>query len=133
MRTVTEPYENVVVVCDNAPVHCSLETVIEEEEFSGVELLRTAPYSAPINPIEECWSTMKAAMKRELGGKMKEMLAKTPENMTQTEYRLNFLEKIIDNNINTITPRLCLSTFNHIQKHFAPILELQDLKMDDNV
>ena len=54
LRSVTEPLHNVVVVSDNAPVHCSLETVFEEEEFSGARLLRTAPYSAPINPIEEC-------------------------------------------------------------------------------
>ena len=121
-----------VVVSDIAPVHCSLETVFEEEEFSEARLLRTAPYSAPINPIEECWSVLKASMKRELSGKMTEMLSNNHEGVTQTEYRLSFLEQIIDNNIATITPMLCLSTCNHVQKHFSKIMNLQDLKMDDN-
>ena len=133
LRSVTEPLHNVVVVSDNAPVHCSLETVFEEEEFSGARLLRTAPYSAPINPIEECWSVLKASMKRELSGKMTEMLSNNHEGVTQTEYRLSFLEQIIDNNIATITPMLCLSTCNHVQKHFSKIMNLQDLKMDDNI
>ena len=65
LRAVTEPFNNVVVACDNAPVHCALETVFDDdEEFSGATLLRAIPYSAPINPIEERWSIMKAKMKR---------------------------------------------------------------------
>ena len=42
--------EDIVVVCDNAPAHSALEEVIEEEEFAGVNILRLAPYSAPLNP-----------------------------------------------------------------------------------
>lgn len=131
LRAVPEPLNNVVIVCDNAPVHSALETVFEEEEFSGAILLRASPYSAPINPIEECWSIMKANMKRLLANRMTEMLGSTPEGMTQTEHRLSFLEQAIDDSIHTITPRVCLSTFNHIQKHFRTILDLGDLKMGD--
>lgn len=133
LRSVTEPMGNVVVVCDNAPVHTALERVFEEEEFSGSMLLRASPYSAPINPIEECWSVMKATMKRLLATRMTDMMNSIPEGMTQTEYRLNFLEQAIDDSIHTITPRLCLSTFNHIQKHFRTVLNMGDLKMGDKV
>ena len=131
LRALPEPMSNIVVVCDNAPVHCALESVFEEEEFEGAALLRAAPYSAPINPIEECWSTLKAAMKREMASKREEMLSSSHEGVTQTEYRLQFLEKIIDDNMAVITPMLCLSTYNHVQKHFPRILDLQDLQLGD--
>ena len=131
LRAVTEPFHNVVVVCDNAPVHCALETVFDDEEFSGATLLRASPYSAPINPIEECWSIMKAQMKRILATRMANLLNSTPEGMTQTEYRLTFLENVIYESIHTKTPRICLATFNHIQKHFRTILDMGDLKMGD--
>lgn len=54
LASVTVPYDNVVVVCDSAPVYCSQETGFEQYEFAGAELLRTAPYSASMNQIEEC-------------------------------------------------------------------------------
>ena len=57
---LSEPLANVVIVCDNAPIHVSLEKVLEEEAFEGATLLRLAPYSAPLNPIEECWSVVKS-------------------------------------------------------------------------
>ena len=130
LRSITERIQNFVVVCDNAPVHCSLEVVFEEE-FVGATLLRASPYSAPLNPIEECWSVLKAAMKRQLASKMSEMLSSQHEGMSQSEYILRFLENIIDESITVVTPLLCLSTFNHVQKHFSKVMELQNLKIGD--
>ena len=57
------PPDQITVVCvvyDNAPAHTDLEMVAAE--FPRLELLRTAPYSAPLNPIEAVWSSMKATM-----------------------------------------------------------------------
>ena len=51
-RQVYEPMSDVVIVCDNAPVHESLESVLVEEEFNGTLLMRLAPYSAQLNPIK---------------------------------------------------------------------------------
>ena len=73
---------------------------------------------------------MKAKMKRILATRMANLLNSTPEEMTQTEYRLTFLENVIDESIDSITPRICLATFNHIQKHFRTILDMGDLKME---
>ena len=64
LRSITESLSQIVIVCDNAPVHCNLETVLEEEEFIGATMLRLSPYSAPLNPIEECWSVFKPQMKK---------------------------------------------------------------------
>ena len=50
----------VVIVCDNAPVHVLIGAVMNEEEFNGAYLLRLAL----LNPIEECWSVFKSEIKK---------------------------------------------------------------------
>ena len=47
---------DVVVVQDNAPSHCDVQT---EEEFNGILICRLAPYSPMLNPIENIWSAVK--------------------------------------------------------------------------
>ena len=128
LRHCPEPMDSIVVVCDNAPVHTDLETVQTEPEFEGVEVIRTAPYSAPLNPIEECWSAMKAAMKSSMAASFDQMM--TPETgLTQTEHRLRYLERHIDAAMPRITPIMCMHACNHVQKHFAGCLALMDLAM----
>ena len=131
LRRVAEPMENIVVVCDNAPVHNGLESVFEEDEYEGAWLLRAAPYSAPLNPIEECWSVLKAAMKREIAATMEDMLTSTHPGVSQAEHRMTYLETIIDNNIGVITPSLCSRTFEHVKVHYGKVIMLHDLKPDD--
>ena len=36
--------DSIVIVCDNAPCHPRIENLLEEEEFTGVTILRFAPY-----------------------------------------------------------------------------------------
>lgn len=131
LRQVTEPMASVVVVCDNAPVHVNLETVVEEEDFQGASLLRLAPYSAPLNPIEECWSVVKSEIKKLLNVTLNDLLRHTPPAVTQTEHRLRHLEGIIDQSMPKMTPMLCMKTCNHVQKHYQAVLLLRDLKMGD--
>ena len=50
----------VVLVLDKAPCHSGLEVVLSEQEFSQHKVLRLAPYSPMLNPIEQVWSVMKA-------------------------------------------------------------------------
>ena len=132
LRELEEPIQDVVVACDNAPVHVSLQDVMEEEEFEGAQLLRLAPYSAPLNPIEECWSVMKSEIKKLLRSTMTDLLNATPPaGISQTEYRLRHLEDLIDSSICKITPTLCMKTCNHVQRHFQSCLALMDLNMGD--
>ena len=132
LRAAQEPYDNVLVVCDNAPCHAGLEEVFMEEEFRGAQLLRLAPYSAPLNPIEEVWSTMKADMKRQLAEAMPQLLREpTPEGLTQAEHRLRRLEATIDLSVERVTPMLCMRVCNHVQRHFAACIALRDLAMGD--
>lgn len=117
-----------IVVCENAPVHAALERVTEDEDFAGVTLLRLAPYSAPLNPIEHVWSTMKADLKQKMPAMFGELLQTTP-GLTQTEHRLRYLESKIDRAMATVTPRACLRPCNHVQRHFPRCLALEDLSM----
>ena len=41
LRRCQESMEHIAVICDNVPVHAGLETVVEEPEFPGVEIIRT--------------------------------------------------------------------------------------------
>lgn len=52
-RGITEP----VVVCDNAPCHSRLESVFAEHPFENALLLRLAPYSPVLNPMESMFMT----------------------------------------------------------------------------
>ena len=93
-----------------------------------MKIIRTAPYSAPLNPIEECWSAMKAAMKGTMATTFNEMMA-TEAGLTQTEHRLRYLERHIDAAMPRITPLMCMRACNHVQKHFAGCVALLDLAM----
>ena len=123
-----EPREEIVIVCDNAPVHVDLEQVTEEDEFQGVSILRLAPYSAPLNPIEHVWSAMKAELKQEMSATFADMLRTAP-GLSQTEHRLRYLEGKIDRAMASITQRTCLRAYNHVQRHLPGCLALEDLPM----
>ena len=103
-----------------------------EEEFRGAQLLRLAPYSAPLNPIEEVWSALKAEMKRQLAASLPRLLGElAPEGLTQTEHRLRHLEATIDRGVERITAMVSMRVCNHVQKYFAACIALRDLAMGD--
>ena len=113
--------DRVVIVCDDVPALINLELVPDEDEFHGVTIFRAAPYNARLNPVEEFWCVVNAAMKRQM--------AATFAETTQTEYRLKYMEAAIDEAVTSLTPRLCLRTCNHAQKHFGACLVKAHLVM----
>ena len=127
-----EQMDRVVIVCDNAPAHINLELVPDKDEFHWVTTLREALYSAPLNPIEECWSAVKAAMKRQMAATFAEIMAPPPADYSIYKYRLKYLEAAIDEALTSLTSTLCLTTCNHVQKHFAACLVKADLVMGVN-
>ncbi|XP_043210907.1 uncharacterized protein LOC122375515 [Amphibalanus amphitrite] len=120
------PLDQVTIVCDNAPVHCDLEAVAAE--FPGLELVRTAPYSAPLNPIEAVWSAVKANMKRGMASSFSAMMD-TTDGITQQEHRLRYLEAKMDAAMECINPVMCMNFYNHVQRHYAGCVALADLAM----
>ena len=62
-----------IVVLDNLGAHRA-KGVEKAVEGAGCQLVYTPPYSPDLNPIEECWSKVKAIL-RTLGARTKEALS----------------------------------------------------------
>ena len=121
--------ENVVIIIDNAPAHTSVERAISTiPRFNGVSILRLAPYSAPLNPIEYFWSAVKSSCKAKLSDQMMEIVNSTPPRLTQGEHRLRALETILkDALIEKNIASTCEKFFNHVQRFYADMIDLKDL------
>lgn len=119
----------VVLVLDNAPCHSRVEDVLLEEEFRNHFILRLAPYSPMLNPIEQVWSVMKSDVKRNLAENISALLNdELRGQLTIKEYRLQFLERYILNAVETVVPGLCCSCIAHIQGKLPDALALEDVE-----
>jgi transposase len=120
---------NIAIVIDNAPCHSRAEEAVAE--FPGAELLRLAPYSPMLNPIESAWGVMKAVLKQKEAAQLPHLLAGPPANsgLTKTEWRLRFVEGIIDEVRQSVTPLMCMHFVNHTQAFFADALNLHDINV----
>ncbi|KAG2846885.1 hypothetical protein PC113_g17879 [Phytophthora cactorum] len=76
---------------DNAPAHRQTEARVTERE--NLELLRLGPYSPMCNPIEGCFSVLKARIKAYLTLCRDEMLGFP--NGEKTEGRMRLLERAV--------------------------------------
>lgn len=97
------PLADAVIVCDNAPAHSRLELVAHDMGFT---ILRLGPYSPMLNPIENVWSVVKAAVKRN---------NRTPvvDGPGVIEQRMKYLEDTINRALPDMTPYLCTQCINH--------------------
>lgn len=124
-RLVTEvhqrgvPINQIVLICDNAPVHSRFEQAALE---NGIELLRLGPYSPMLNPIENVWSVVKASVKR---------LNRIPvvDGPGVIEQRLQYLEELINGGIQEMTPYLCSQAINHSQTFHRRALAEEDMEV----
>lgn len=108
---------DVVLICDNAPCHARLQTACDAE---GIHLLRLAPYSPALNPIENVWSAVKAAVKRE----NRVPVVQRPGVMEQ---RLQYLEQIVERSTGVITPSMCGRAIQHSTTFHDMATEMQDM------
>lgn len=109
--------EDMVIVPDNAPCHKSLETVIDATQAT---LLRLAPYSPMLNPVEIIWSKVKAFVKTNL---------RVPNVIPPgvMEQRLVYLENIIDQAKTTIVGGDCARAAQHTTVYHAAALAMEDM------
>lgn len=110
---------DLVIVCDNAPCHSRLEEVTNN---TPVILLRLAPYSPMLNPIETIWSKIKCYVKQNL---------QVPVAVGQglQEQRLVYLENIIDQAKNTIVGGDCARSAQHATSFNGAVLALDDMRV----
>ena len=116
---------DIAVVIDNAPGHSKLEEVIKD--YDGCQLIRLAPYSPMLNPIESAWSVIKSHLAQQEAAQLSELPAGHNNGLTQTEARLQFVERLIDEGRSKVTARMCCQFINHTHKFFADALALKDI------
>lgn len=108
---------NLVIVCDNAPCHARIN-----EANTDIEILKLAPYSPMLNPIESCWSILKAKVKSTL---------RIPEvhDRQMGEQRLAYLEDIITRALPSITVEACARAYQHSTVFSAAALNLEPMNV----
>ena len=109
---------NLVLVCDNAPCHSRIDDVLS----GGATLLRLAPYSPALNPIETVWSTLKTHVRREL---------RVPQvqGFGVGEQRLAYLEEVVQSSLNQLNDQICVRAVQHSTTFHADVMALNDLRV----
>ena len=113
--------DNLVIVCDNAPCHSRITTVLET---TGAELLRLGPYSPPLNPIENVRSVLKSLVRSRL---------RVPQvvGMNVGEQRLSYLKDFVGSSIDELNGQLCLRAFQHSTSFHGDVMALRDLRVGE--
>ena len=113
-------------IIDNAPAHARVETAVDPG--IDVEILRLAPYSYLLNPIELVWSSFKASVKRQLQDAMPEILAYAPiQGLTISEQRMRKLEAISDNAIQSVTQENLIQYANRVEIYYPAAIRQADI------
>ncbi|DAZ98445.1 TPA: hypothetical protein N0F65_001146 [Lagenidium giganteum] len=107
------------LIIDNAPCHSRLGVVVANPEFSMVTLLRLAPYSCMLNPIENVFSAFKAHAKRYMRARQARLLA-TPQGETIRADRTRMLVEAANS---------CLPAFNHTVGFCYRAMHEEDMPM----
>lgn len=119
-----------VIVCDNAPCHRQLESVLQEEDYLGAQLLRLGPYSPFLNPIEGVWSVFKSKVKSDMRTGYNNMMAGDPAGqLSQQEWRMRFLENVAQSAMQAITPQVCANFSAHVRQHYVAALNMEDIRV----
>ena len=118
---------NPTFVIDNAPAHAKVENVLENHE--NVEVLRLAPYSYLLNPIELLWSSFKSNVKREMRQEMPGLLTvQRTANASMSEQRMQTLEAIAARCISCATGEKLMSYANRVETYYHAASRGDDLK-----
>lgn len=118
----------IVVICDNAPCHTHLESVFMEEDYAGGKLLRLAPYSPMLNPIESVWSSVKAKVKTELRIQHEALVRGDPRGvLSQQEWRMRLMEQIATSSMDYVTGEQCANFVRHTQRFCVQAMNDEDM------
>ncbi|KAE9102122.1 hypothetical protein PF010_g14219 [Phytophthora fragariae] len=110
--------KKIVVVLDNAPTHRQTEQRVEPHD-DLVLLLRLAPYSPMCNPIEGCFSVLKAHIKEHLALDREAICDRSNltdsdgNRLTIKERTMRFLERAVPASIKYITPLIVTKMEQH--------------------
>ena len=112
------------VIMDNAPCHRGVETRLAEYTPSNLSLIRLPPYSCELNPIEFCFNSLKADLKRTLSVNGPIIPV---EGQTLVAARRQLLINACPGGLTKITPAVTLNSFYHVLTCTA----IKAIRMDD--
>lgn len=112
---------NLVLVCDNAPCHSRIQEALTD---SGTTLLRLAPYSPTLNPIETVWSSLKSYVRGRV---------RIPQvvGFGVGEQRMQYLEDIVQDGLDSLNDQLCVRAYQHSASFHGEVLALRDLRVGE--
>ena len=119
--------ERPTLIVDNAPAHARAETVVEGHE--DVQLLRLAPYSYLLNPIELVWSVLKSHIKQSMRQRMHEILQiQRARALGIAEQRMRILEELAVESIGRTSGRMLANFAIRVEKYYPSVMRQEDLK-----
>ena len=121
--------EGVIVVIDNAPCHHGMEQVFEEEGYRKHQLIRLAPYSPILNPIEHVWSWLKSYVKRELNENREDLLSRDrTDGQSMLGRRKEMLRRFMLEATEKLDNQMILNYCNHVVDYYGDCIEEKDMK-----
>ncbi|RHZ34795.1 hypothetical protein DYB31_012943 [Aphanomyces astaci] len=116
--------KKIVIVLDNAPAHSQTEHRVAAHE--DMTLLRLGPYSPMLNPIESCFSVLKAHIKRFLAERTN-LLFDRREFHSYLESRMRLLEEAATESLPCITQSLVIREVMFCQRNVEKALNLENM------
>ena len=115
------------IIVDNAPAHSRLESLLEE--FPHVEILRLAPYSYLLNPIELVWSAFKSSIKRGLRDQM-QLILSFQRSATETiaDRRMQVMENLVQPAMDAVTPVMFTRFALRVERYYTAATLEHDLE-----
>ena len=118
------------IICDNAPAHRNV--IID----NPMHQLRHLPaYSPFLNPVENCFSTWKASLKRTLAEVRTMLMGEAASSearlrgISVSAFRHSSLAEIGDQALETITPAFCRNWYRHMQHRLPECIRMDDISM----
>jgi transposase len=130
-----------VIIIDNAPAHCKAEeqleaklTDINRQDFDDILLLRLAPYSHSLNPIENYWSSFKSRVKDIMRERREEINNDTlrQDGESLASKRMRILEETAQNAaMDSARAETFNACFNHLFTHLPKALREEDMPIGE--
>ena len=112
------------IVLDNARPHHGLDLVIPD----NFDVRFLPAYSPFLNPIENCFSAVKASIKRLLAARTDDdRLLAAQQNVSVVEARRRKLRMIIIESLDSVTEQTCRNCFNHTFSFIPQCLAMEEV------
>ncbi|KAE9238610.1 hypothetical protein PF002_g10623 [Phytophthora fragariae] len=124
--------KQIVVIFDNAPAHSQTEVLVPAHD--ELVLLRLEPYSPMCNPIENCFSALKAQIKQYLALMRDEMNRPRTQptssgpRISKTEARMQLLERAVHVSMPRITQAMVQRMELHAAKFDVATIRMEGMK-----